>query len=250
MEMFAIPISILAFLITLWITSFFAILMGAKQANMIWVLAAWLIGGILSATVLVGLNLNFLVLDKMTCVLLSYFIPFVIFTFIYKFLNKMDWLAAIVTNITVIALAVITTVIVIITLGKPLDKTIVSLASDLGLVDTTAIATEAVVEEDYQEEAILSDQDLLSDKVILALERQQKQQRQSYSKPKLQFLSLKRANSAIGYKIRLLRNNGKTLEGLLSSIEGEQLIVQQTLHGGIATTPILMSLVKKLEVYR
>lgn len=248
MEMFEIPISILAFIITLWITSFFATLMGAKKAAMIWILAAWSIGIGLSMTAVMGLN--FIVLDKMITVILTYFIPFVIFSFIYRILNKMDWAAAITTNITAIAVAIIASVIVIISLGKPLDKTIITMASDIGLISDNTSVEIVANEEDYQEAVILRDQDLLSELVISALERQQKRQQQSYREPKLQLISLRGANSAIGYRIRLLKSNGKVLEGLLSNIQGEELIIKQTLQGGVATTPISMNSVKRLEVYR
>lgn len=251
MEMFTVPISILAFIITLWITSFFATLMGGKKVDMLWISIAWLIGIILSIAILVGLR--FIILDKTTTVVLTYFIPLVVFTLIYRMINKMDWAAAITTNITAIAVAVIATVIVIISLGKPLDKTIISMATDAGLVDSTITdnATMAEVDnEDYSEEVVLTDQDLLSPQVINALQQQKKRQQQSYIEPKFQLISLRRANGAIGYKVRLLKNNGKVLEGLLSKIEGGQLIVEQTLQGGIATTPILMQTVKTLEVYR
>ncbi len=249
MEMFEIPFSILAFLITLWITSFFATLMGAKKADTVWVLMAWSVSLLLSIVVLVGLN--FIGLDQTITLVLTYFIPFVIFTFVYKVLNKMNWAAAITTNITVISVGVIAMVMVIISVGKPLDKTIISLASDAGLLlDNTSIVTVAEEEEEYEEEVLLTDQDLLSEKVIAALERQKKRREQAYNAPKFQLVSVQRANGAIGYRVRLLRNNGHVLEGLLSTIENEEFIVKQTLQGGVATIPIAISSVKKLEVYR
>ena len=250
MEMFEIPFSILAFLITLWITSFFATLMGAKKADTVWVLMAWSVSLLLSIVVLVGLN--FIGLDQTITLVLTYFIPFVIFTFVYKILNKMNWVAAITTNITVISVGVIATVMVIISVGKPLDKTIISLASDTGLLlDNTNMAVLDEEEEyEYEEEELLTDQDLLSEKVIAALERQKKRREQAYNAPKFQLISVQRANGAIGYRVRLLRNNGHVLEGLLSTIENEEFIVKQTLQGGVATTPIAISSVKKLEVYR
>jgi hypothetical protein len=251
MEMFTVPISILAFIITLWITSFFATLMGGKKVDMIWISIAWLMGIILSVAILVGLS--FIILDKTLNIILTYSIPLIIFTFVYRLVNKMDWAAAVTTNITAISVGVISTVIVIILLGKPLDKTIITIASDVGLMNASAMNNVAVFEvqdENYKEEMVLSDQNLLSPQVINALERNKKRQEQSYIEPKFQLISLRRANGAIGYKVRLSKNNGKVLEGLLSKIEGQQLIVKQTLQGGIATMPISMRMVKTLEVYR
>ena len=251
MEMFTIPISILAFIITLWITSFFATLMGGKKVDMIWISIAWLMGSILSVAILVGLN--FIILDKTLSIILTYSTPLVIFTLVYKLVNKMDWAAAITTNITAISVGVISTVIVIISLGKPLDRTIIAIASDTGLVNASAMDNVAITEvedEDYREEMVLSDQDLLSPQVINALERNKKRQLKSYIEPKFHLINLRRANGAIGYKVRLSKKNGKVLEGLLSKIEGQQLIVKHTLQGGIATMPISMRMVKTLEVYR
>lgn len=249
MEMFALPLSLVAFAATLWITSFFARLMSAKKPELIWIFATWLLGIMISIGVVISLNL--FIYDKQLLVVLTYLTPLIVLTIVYRLLNKMDWLAAITTNVTALAVGVIAAVIVIISIGKPLDKTIISMASDIGLVEEMK-SSESLAEADGEEyeEVILTDQDLLRPQVIAALEKKKIRDKKSYIEPKFQVISIRRANGAIGYKIRLAKKNGKVLEGVLSKIRGGQLIVQQNLYGGVATTPIAMRSVKKLEVYR
>jgi hypothetical protein len=249
MEMFTIPLSFIAFVITLWITSFFARLMSAKKPNIMWILIAWLFGSTLSVTYLISLNI--MVLDSSVLVVLTYFIPLLIFTIIYRILNKMDWIAAMTTSITTFSMAIISTVIVIIALGKPLDKTLITIASQIGIIKKTEAdkLLTAEIEEEYQEQ-ILRDKDLLADKVITALEEQQKSRQQSYIEPQFQIISTKQASGVIGYNIRLAKNNGTILQGILSDIIDGQLMLKQNKYGGMATIPIAMHSVKRLEVYR
>ncbi|MCK5916977.1 MAG: hypothetical protein KAG34_01035 [Cocleimonas sp.] len=250
MEIFTLPLSLVAFASTLWITSFFARLMSAKKPDMVWIFAAWLLGIMFSISIVISLSL--FVFDKHILVALTYLTPLVVFTIIYRFLNKMNWLAAITTNITAFSIGVIATVIVIISIGKPLDKTIISLADDIGLIEEMrpVESLEDADKEEYKEEATLTDQDLLSPQVIAALEKKKIRDQKSYIEPKFQLISIRRVNGAIGYKIRLSQKNGKVLEGILSKVRGSQLIVEKNLSGGVATTPIAMGSVKRLEVYR
>jgi hypothetical protein len=250
MEIFTLPISFIAFILTLWITSFFARLMSAKQPSMLWILATWLLGSMLSVAPLVTLRL--IVRDASLLIILTYLIPLVIFSIVYRVVNNMDWIAAITTNITAVSIAVISTVIVIIALGKPLDKTIITIASQIGIMKK-ATENESLLtkmEEETYDEKTITAKDLLADKVIAALEEQQKRRQQRYIEPQFQIINTKQANGAVGYTIRLVKKNGTLLQGILSNIIDGQLIVKQTLHGGIATTPITMHSIKTLEVYR
>ncbi|HFC91350.1 MAG TPA: hypothetical protein ENJ51_00910 [Leucothrix mucor] len=249
MEMFTLPLSLIAFAATLWITSFFARLMSAKKPELIWIFATWLLGIIISTGVVISLNL--FIDDKQLLVALTYLTPLIVLTLVYRLLNKMDWIAAITTNITALAVGLIAAVIVIISIGKPLDKTIISMACDIGLVEEMKpVESLAESDEEEYEEVILTEQNLLSPQVIAALEKKKIREKKSYIEPKFQVISIRGAKSAIGYKIRLAKNNGNVLEGILSKIRSGQLIVQQNLYGGVATTPIAMGSVKKLEVYR
>lgn len=249
MDILTIPLSFIAFILTLWITSFFARLMIAKKPNIVWILIAWLFSSTLSITYLISLNI--MVLDGSVLVVLTYFIPLMIFTIIYRILNKMDWIAAMTTTITTFSMAIISTVIVIIALGKPLDKTLITIASQIGVIKKTEAdkLLSAEREEEYQEK-ILRDKDLLADKVITALEAQQKRRQQHYIEPQFQIISTKQANGVIGYNIRLAKKNGTILQGVLSGITDGKLMLKQSKYGGIATLPIAMHSVKRLEVYR
>jgi hypothetical protein len=252
MEMFTIPFIVVAFAATLWITSFFARLMSAKKPNMVWIFAAWLLGVMLSMGVVISLNL--FVIDQQIRLTLTYLTPLIVLTIIYRRLNKMDWIAAVTTSITAFSIGVIAVVIVIISLGKPLDKTIINIASEVGLVEeikpTESLAEVSETEDEAYEEVTLTDQDLLSPQVIAALEKKKIREQKSYIEPTFQVISVRRASGAVGYKIRLAKKNGKVLEGILSEISGGQLIVKQNLHGGMVTMPITLGSVRKLEVYR
>lgn len=249
MEMFTIPLIIVAFAATLWITSFFARLMSAKKTDMVWIFTAWLLGAMFSIAVVISLNL--FVIDKQILVILTYLTPVIVFTIIYRLLNKMDWIAAVTTSITAFSMGIIAAVIVIILLGKPLDKTIINLASEVGLVEKPMESLADVNEEDdAEEEVTLTEQSLLSPQVITALERKKIRERKSYIEPTFQVISIRRARGAIGYKIRLAKKNGNVLEGILSNIDGGKLIIKQNLQGGMVTMPITLGSVRKLEVYR
>jgi hypothetical protein len=249
MEIFVLPLSFIAFATTLWITSFFARLMSAKKPDIIWIFAAWLLGAIFSIGIVV--SLKFVIFDKQILVVLTYLTPLLVFTIIYRLFNQMNWLAAITINITVLSVGIIAIVIVIISIGKPLDKTIINMVCDVGIIEKIKPikSLDQADKEDYKEETILTDKDLLAPQVIAALEKQQKRQQKSYIEPKFQTISIRQVNGAIGYKIRLAKKNGKVLEGILSKISNDQLIVKQNLYGGMATTPIAMESVKSLEVY-
>lgn len=247
MEMFTIPLSIIAFLATLWITSFLAGLMRAKKPEMVWIFTAWIIAIILSA---VGIfSLRYLLIDKLVLDVLMYLIPLFIFTFVYRFMNKMNWMAAITTTTTAFSVGVISVVILIIFLGKPLDKTIINLGSYAGFIDEQ-VREKTISEEIEEESRIFSEQELLSPQVRAALKAQKERQQQSYKQLTFKMISTQQANSAIGYKIRLAKKNGKVFEGILRNIQDRQLIIEHRLYGGVATTPIALNSVKRLEVYR
>ena len=253
MEMLTLPLSIVAFVATLWVTSFFAKLLHAKKPDMAWIALSWLIAIIISGVALLGANI--LALDKYLDIAAMYFFPLVVFTLVYKIVNRMNWAAAMTTNVVAIAVGVIAVVLTIVTLGKPLEKTLTEIAASVGLVNETTIDNTAELEdvgenEDDFVDIILTDEDLLSPKVATALKKQKKIVVKNYKEPKFRLISVRRASGAIGYKVRLLKNNGKVVEGSLSKIRGGELIVKQNLYGGIATTPIAINSVKKLEVYR
>ena len=255
MEMLTLPLSVAAFAATLWVTSFFARLLHAKKADMAWIALSWLVVLILSIAMLAGIKI--LAVDKYLEVVGMIFVPFLSFTLAYKIVNKMNWAAAITTNVITVAVGVIAVVLTIISLGKPLERTLTELATTVGLVDELAIDNTEVSELDAVDEMeeeiidpVLRDADLLGSTVATALKNQEKRASKSYVEPKFRLISVRSARGAVGYKIRLLKNNGKVIEGALSKIRNGELIIKQNLYGGIATTPISINTVKKLEVYR
>ncbi|MCF6206973.1 MAG: hypothetical protein L3J47_08815 [Sulfurovum sp.] len=217
MEMLTIPLSIAAFVATLWITSFFAKQLHAKNAGLEWVALSWLIAGIASVAMLVGIDI--LALDKYLEVAAMYFLPLVIFTVAYKAVNKMNWAAAVTTNVIAMTVATIAIVLTIVVSGKPLEKTLAGLASTAGLVDKVAVDSMDVSTLDREESddddielVSITDADLLSPKVAAALESQKQKEKRSYKEPKFRLISVRNASGAVGYKIRLLQIMGKPTE--------------------------------------
>ncbi|MCK5902934.1 MAG: hypothetical protein KAG28_07270 [Cocleimonas sp.] len=256
MAMFTIPLYLLAFVITLWITSFFARLLHAEKPDMAWVLLVWVFGIGLSFGILFGFKS--IVTDKLFLLLASYSIPFLILTLSYKFINKMNWAGAITTNITAIAVGIISTVIMIVLLGKPLDSTIIHLASRVGLAQDVPVAEEKErtidqsIDIDHDIVPVLKDKDLLNPHVIVALKRQQNANELSYKGRKFQPISIRRVNEIVGYTIRIEKVGGSVWEGSLNKVEekGGELVIKIILAGGTATAPIAISSITKLEVYR
>ena len=165
MEMLTLPLSLVAFAATLWVTSFFAQQLHAKKADMAGIALSWLIATIASVVMLFGITL--LAIDKYLAVAAMYFLPLLSFTLVYKMVNKMNWGAAITTNIIAIAVGVIAVVVTIISSGKPLEKTLTEIATTVGLVDEVVVDNNTAVSENdvgkVEEELvdiILTDADL------------------------------------------------------------------------------------------
>jgi len=68
--------------------------------------------------------------------------------------------------------------------------------------------------------------------------------------PKFRVISLNNARSAVGKNIRIKNTNGRSIIGALRNISANDLIIEQRINGGLATTPISMARIQKLEVYR
>lgn len=252
MEILIIPISIVAVAITLWLTSFFAKLMHAKKGDIVWIAVALLLGIALSAGVIIAARL--FIYDDLQQKIVMFASPFLIFIILHKLVNGMDWAGAFTTHITALSVGVIAFVVAVIAMGKPIDKTVLELASQAGFYEapTEVSADVAATDEleESEEEPTYTEKDLLNPKVAKALERQEKLIQRDYRPARFRVISTSNARGAIGYKVRLSQNTGKIMEGSLTSVDAGQLILKQNLHGGIATTPIAINSINKLEVYR
>ena len=71
-----------------------------------------------------------------------------------------------------------------------------------------------------------------------------------YKEPKYRVISLNNIRSAVGKNIRIKNTNGTSIIGALKNINANDLVIEQRINGGLATTPISFARIEKLEVYR
>ena len=71
-----------------------------------------------------------------------------------------------------------------------------------------------------------------------------------YIEPKFRVVSISSIHAAVGKNIRILNSNDTSITGLLRKINGNNAVIEQRLGGGVATTPISLAKIRKLEVYR
>lgn len=270
-----------AFLVTLIVVSKVAEMLLAKRFSMGWVLLASLVGG--ASAVIVSLLLSIFVagVDPMVMLIISISVMFVVSSAAFKYINIMSWSGAITTNIANIAVALIGVTAAVVLNGESLDKTIASInskaKSNVSMVKTAASGSAYVSEEqdlagveESQQLAMSESDELLSDssedeileegfeptvtelQMILpgaAREIKRKEQKK-YTEPKYRIINVGSIHALVGKPIRILKSNGSVISGSLKKINGSDAYVAQRLRSGVATTPIAIAKIRKLEVYR
>ena len=272
-----------AIVITLIVVSKIAQMLLAKRFTFPWVLIASLIGG--AAAVMAYLILSIFVngIDPMVMLIVSLSTMFLVSSAAFKYINQMSWTSAITTNVANIAVILITMTAAVVLNGKSLEEEFVALNSKVSdkistvesvatniqsdaitaeadvafenqQSDTVALEGEELIpetmvdnDEFVDEEPIILERDLLPPSVAKALEREKNR---VYRKPKFQVISVGNIGSLVGQTIRILKSNGNTISGSLKSFNGSDAYVAQRISNGIATTPIAIAKIRKLEVYR
>ncbi len=272
-----------AIVITLIVVSKIAQMLLAKRFTFPWVLIASLIGG--AAAVMAYLILSIFVngIDPMVMLIVSLSTMFLVSSAAFKYINQMSWTSAITTNVANIAVILITMTAAVVLNGKSLEEEFVALNSKVSdkistvesvatniqsdaitaeadvafenqQSDTVALEGEELIpetmvdnDEFVDEEPIILERDLLPPSVAKALEREKNR---VYRKPKFQVISVGNIGSLVGKTIRILKSNGNTISGSLKSFNGSDAYVAQRISNGIATTPIAIAKIRKLEVYR
>ena len=182
----------------------------------------------------------------------------------------MSWSGAITTNIANIALVLMTATAAVVLNGASLSKTIKTVQNTFvtntiivenlatGNTDMAAITEDinSNLESNPAEETAFDDDnieptfkeiDLLPAATVKELEAKKKI---VFKEPKFQVISLNNARSALGKSIRIKSLNGKSITGALKNINGNDLVIEQRINGGLAITPISFAKIQKLEVYR
>lgn len=249
--MYLIGSLLLAFFITLYLLSRIAEMLHAKEPGMPRVFAASLLGSITATIAVISLSLFIKEIDPLIMLILTISIMFIISSMAFKYINVMTWGGAITTNIANIALSLVALTVSVVLNGVSIDETlkIVNVnVSNTGLVpeeyayqETENIDTEEYVEESFKEI------DLLPAGTVKEIKAKK---RKVYKEPKFQVVSISSIRSMVGKKIRILNTNGNTIEGALKNVINNDAVIEQRMNGGLAVTPIALSKINKLEVYR
>ncbi len=272
-----------AFVITLLAVSKIAKMLLAKRHTLPWVLVASLIGGIAAATAYALLSIFVNGIDPMVMLIASLSTMFVVSSAALKYINKMSRTSAITTNVANIAIVLITMTAAVVLNGKSLEAEFASLNSkakdqmtmvetvtsnyqegaaiddtemvleseqpvDMMALDGEELIPESLENDEFvDEEPQITERDLLSPSATKALEKKEKI---VFIEPKYRTIGVGSIGSLVGQTIRILKSNGNTISGAVKSVSGSNVVVAQRISNGIATTPVAIAKIRKLEVYR
>jgi hypothetical protein len=259
MEMFTFPILILTLLITLWLTSHIAKQLHARNWKMPVIFGAWVVGAIFSVTGLVLLDVLDLGLEPMVLKVLQIAVPVFFTTLAYILFTQLGPVSAFTTNVAGVFIGLILSVVAIVALGLPVEKTfksssilfqnakaeITSIITGEKVTPVVEVVETEVVEDEV--EPMYTTNDYLTPEAQAALE---KQKNRVFTDPHYRDMSIYNARRAIGMRVRVSWKDGKKASGKLDAVQGGDLIVTLRRKEGVAQVPIAMSKLKKLEVYR
>jgi len=259
MEMLTFPILIVTFLLTLWLTSHIARQLHAPHWKMPVIFIAWILGVLFSFLSLVLLDV--IVLEQPITLALQITLPLLFSTLIFVLFTRLSWMSAFTTNIAGLFIGLILSVVAIVVLGMPVDRTfaagnvlfhnakaevlavITGDAPQLKSLDSFEQSNE--IEEEL--EPTYSTRDFLTPEAKAALDRADKK---VYTAPQYRSMSIYNARRAVGMRVRASWKDGTVSTGKLEAVQGGDLIVSLRREEGIAQVPIAMSSLKKLEVFR
>ncbi len=269
--------------VTLWLVSYIAKMLLAKRPGMGWIFLAWLVGGILAMVAMVPIGMFGVELNPNILFVIMLLVPFLISSAAYKYINQMGWGGAITTNIASSVIGMITLLAAILVSGNSIQGTLDSInqiakqkqamsgaVAGGGLsIDglSSAVAeSENIIEQGIDQEhaanedggddnmsADSEEDDLVikeTDLLPAGAVKEEVIKQKPYVAPKYHVVRIGKIGSLIGRPIRIHRTNGKTLKGALVGIRGNSAVIKQRIHSGVATTPISIATISKLEVYR
>ncbi|MEH6454930.1 MAG: hypothetical protein V7749_01280 [Cocleimonas sp.] len=264
--MYLIGSLLLALGISVFAVSKVAEMLHAKKPGMERILLASFMGGIAASLTVIALSAFVKNVDPMIMMILSVLTMFIVSTLAFKSINVMSWSGAITTNVANIALVLITGTAAIVLNGVSFDKTIKSVQSTFntntaiveGLASGNTDAMSSVDEsselvgdeqlvEDSDLDPSFKEVDLLPAATVKELKAKKKV---VYVEPKFRVISISNIRSAVGKSIRIKNSKGQNIVGALKNVRNNDLIIEQRINGGLATIPISMAKIQKLEVYR
>ncbi len=276
-----------AAVITFYLVGRITKMLHAKRHGPVWVFVASLVGLGLSSLSLVPLGIYIKGLEPMEMFIVTLALVFVIMSLAFKYINQMNWSAAITTNVANIVIGLITVVTAIVVNGESLEdsfRTVAHMTKEKASLVQSVVSGEEVLNESEQEviaddldannsdvadeppeatmaddlaategesedalEPSLSELDLLPPAAVAEIK---KKKQHVYVEPKFRVISLGALNSAVGKTIRIHRKNADSVTGVLVKRSARDVVIKQRMKGGSAITPIAVSRISKLEVYR
>jgi len=282
---FAISL-IAAAVITFYLVGRITKMLHAKRHGPVWVFVASLVGLGLSSLALIPLGMYVKGLQPIEMFIVTLALVFVIMSIAFKYINQMNWSAAITTNVANIVIGLITVVTAIVVNGESLEdsfRTVAHMTKEKASLVQSVVTGEEVFDENQQEamtvdseasdsdvveetgatmaddiaetegesedalEPSLSELDLLPPAAVAEIK---KKKQHVYVEPKFRVISLGALNSAVGKTIRIHRKNAGSVTGILVKRSARDVVIKQRMKGGSAITPIAVSRISKLEVYR
>ena len=247
----------------------------AKEPGMERVFVASIVGIVAAVITLIPLNIFVKGIDPNVMLILNVAIVFLVSSMAFKYINVMTWGGAVTTNIANIVLSLIGVTASVILTGGSINDTVKAVSNvvkeNTGMVENVtsgnidSIAGSGVENNSYDnldndeavndQELVLDDDvepvikeiDLLPEGTIRALKAKEKK---VYREPKYHVVSIASISGIVGKNIRILNKNGKSITGSLKKIIGNDAVIEQRIGGGLATTPVSLAKIRKLEVYR
>ncbi len=270
---------IFAFLVTLFLVSKIASMLHAKKPDMGRIFLASIVGSIAAAVTLIPLGMFLGGIDPNIMLIMSIAIVFIVSSMAFKYINVMTWGGAITTNVANIVLSLVALTASVVLNGGSINETFAKMGSVAkenanmvqsvtnGDLDTVMSKNAEISAEDSNmdqegnevpandEELALDDDfeptfkesDLLPAGTVKELKAKEKK---VYIEPKFRVVSISSIRSAVGKNIRILNTNDTSITGLLRKVNGNNAVIEQRLGGGLATTPVSLAKIRKLEVYR
>jgi len=278
-----------AAVITFYLVGRITKMLHAKRHGPVWVFVASIVGLGLSSLALIPLGMYVKGLQPIEMFIVTLVLVFIIMSIAFKFINQMNWSAAITTNVANIVIGLITVVTAIVVNGESLEdsfRTVAHMTKEKASLVQSVVTGEEVLDESQQEaiadapdandsgaaevsedagatmaddlaategesegglEPSVSELDLLPPPAVAEIKRKKNH---VYVEPKFRVISLGALNSAVGKTIRIHRRNADSVTGILVKRSARDVVIKQRMKGGSAITPISVSRISKLEVYR
>ncbi len=266
--MYYIASLVFAFVVSLIFVSKVAEMLLAKRFSIPWIFLASLAGIAASAAIYLLLSIFIHNIDPMVMMIVSLSVMFLVFSGAFKYINKMSWSSAITTGVANIASILIGVTAAVVLNGESIDKTFSSV-TQVAKNNTTMVKAVAMGEE-LPVEALAEDEELVSDSLeeefidenalpivkevdlLLpeAIKEITKKDKKVFIEPKYHVINVGSIHSFVGKPIRILKSNGSIIAGSLKKINGSNAIVAQRMYSGVATIPVSITSIRKLEVYR